>query len=479
MDRVDIVDVQIRPRSLSKDLGAADEIPSPMYTDQDTSEEEKQCSEEHQADDAEYSSQVPDDVPYGVFWPNRDYRSIEWDEKGEIVKGRASAEIYLPIEQFDTVWDAVSLEKRYSIRIVSRLVGWTENRHAFKPKLFIFEKGNPRGYGGSDFADLEQIRIIVEVSKTRDEVHAISQRNAKALIKPYKEDSLGGASRKSIAYRHLVDVVYESTKDHICNTGMGQDDAEDLLLEVRNLLTDIRYSFSSFGSFQLDKAQSDNEEDFDVDVNLLDASRGVVAYLDEKKEPYIDRHSLGLAVENYLNLPFRVKILDKYFTRWLIAMEGIAFAREMLDPVFGRLTLSTSRRLRDGYLGHIGGQAALVALVLGVGYVAIRENWISEAWMVGIGSIVIALIGLNFLRNTIALPSTLRRARNLRTSATKQLELIEIANSGVTGDGSFSARHVRRLLTTASDSGVVWPGALFALLDDIEARQNRELSVRP
>lgn len=40
-------------------------------------------------------------------------------------------------------------------------------------------------------------------------------------------------------------------------------------------------------------------------------------------------------------------------------------------------------------------------------------------------------------------------------------------------DGPISAKHIRETAQKAADKGVVWPGPLFALLDDVVARTGR------
>ena len=57
-----------------------------------------------------------------------------------------------------------------------------------------------------------------------------------------------------------------------------------------------------------------------------------------KDVPYIYREFVEDAVSEYLNLPFRSKIIDRLILDLLIAMELYGFGDEMLNPIFRSLS---------------------------------------------------------------------------------------------------------------------------------------------
>ncbi len=68
------------------------------------------------------------------------------------------------------------------------------------------------------------------------------------------------------------------------------------------------------------------------------------------------------------------------------------------------------------------------------------------------------------------LPKVWLANRNAKHTVEGLLNHISLTYSALTSDGPISVQHVSGLANRAAEAGVVWPGPLFVLLEDIKGR---------
>lgn len=199
-------------------------------------------------------------------------------------------------------------------------------------------------------------------------------------------------------------------------------------------------------------------------VNLDQVKRG--------DAPDFNRFTLSGAVDGYLSQSARSASVDRTVVDMLVACEVYAF----LDEAYGR-KLGPSRIVRgNGPVGCFLWRLASLVL-FGLPVLAIlalrRFGWISGEWPFWIAGILAGLFVLESAWALIVFPFAWRR--QIKNNA-RMGELAEAMNGvycELEGSGPISARHIWERAQAASQSGVVWPSGLFAVLDDLTTRTGR------
>lgn len=192
--------------------------------------------------------------------------------------------------------------------------------------------------------------------------------------------------------------------------------------------------------------------------------------------PYFDRSTLEETVGSYLALGFRSPLLDRLFVDALVAMELVAFHREMLyAPTLGLPGFKPPLK-RPHALTTFARNLANHTIVLVVGLALYFYGHGGASWgelvaLVGALSVLYALCMM--IANVIWLPINWRF-----TSATKGLALdfishINMVYLQLNSSGPISAQFIHSRVVSAAEKGVVWPAPLMALLDDINKRGGR------
>lgn len=158
----------------------------------------------------------------------------------------------------------------------------------------------------------------------------------------------------------------------------------------------------------------------------------------KRLEPYILVQPTEEAIAAYLEGKVRTDQLDRMFIDAAIASEMYAF---MDEPIARTLTFSWW-----SYLANV----AVVIFLL----------WVSEgAWWA-------VVISIFLITGPVLIPLISKRAKQ----PAKILRSMTDAYMTLSGPTS-SIREVRRALESARDNGVVWPSALWVLVEDIEGRR--------
>lgn len=219
----------------------------------------------------------------------------------------------------------------------------------------------------------------------------------------------------------------------------------------------------------------------DITHNYADNASGMMfpsiydPYADARKGnlPSYGPGTVERLVGDYLDLPYRHTLLDKWLLRLLVETEFFAFASSQLTP--GAFNPQPLRRL--GALSAFGlnvvANAVLVAVVWLILWAANEWTPVGGGWTGWAAAVAGGWFVLAFFLNLISLPRDWHRLVKARRAATDLLEAQRDAWQSLLSDGPISVRRVSETVQAAADKGTVWPSATFALLDDVAARTAR------
>ncbi len=190
------------------------------------------------------------------------------------------------------------------------------------------------------------------------------------------------------------------------------------------------------------------------------------------------RDSLESSASAYLALPYRAPLLERTLIDVLIALEMYSYGEEMLSPrptylrwLPARSPLHQSHALVS-YLSTVFWNGLIL---LGLAYLAMNlfaplfgttaANWIS--------GFSIGLFLLSFILGTLFLPFNWRQQSKGRRKVRELMMAMVRAYAELGSEGSLSTKRVREVVSKAADIGVVWPGPLYAILDDNLAKTGR------
>jgi hypothetical protein len=204
--------------------------------------------------------------------------------------------------------------------------------------------------------------------------------------------------------------------------------------------------------------------------NFWRHERDPLALVKKEGSPYFERSSIECAASEYLNLPYRSKLLERTLVDVVVAMELYAFLLQMLMSVPWFLRwLPANSQLQQKHVArqYISGQVFSAVVCLGGAWLASNAAWKTAS------NILVSTFFGSFAFLTIALPFAWRRQTKSRSNVPKIIEAMIRTYAELESNGVVSTRRVREVATKAADTGVVWPGPLFAILDDNITRSGR------
>jgi hypothetical protein len=264
-------------------------------------------------------------------------------------------------------------------------------------------------------------------------------------------------------------MVREATAYAISHQQSAEDFEDHLLYDTMDVCGDIHAAFHN-------EYAKDNPSPFVIWVHQSDALDRIIA----KKFPYIDRTQLERATGSYLKLPFRCSLADRLLVDALIALETFGFSEEMLgDPISPSLArlLPDARRSplkqRHVIVGFIKVNFSNLLLFGGLAagvFYAGTAGWMGSGWSLGIGLVLVGLYLLSTVLGLIALPFAWRQQTKARNQVTSTIREMVCVYQEMKSDGPISASRIYNVVTAAAAKEIVWPGPLYALLDDVKAR---------
>lgn len=195
--------------------------------------------------------------------------------------------------------------------------------------------------------------------------------------------------------------------------------------------------------------------------------------------PLIRRQDLYEATSKYLLLPVRCAPADRILVDALIAVETIEYGQEMFgkESVLSSFIPSRSPfkqkhifwKFLVGLAMNFALFAGLVAIAAYLGYKGI----LGSDWAIGISAALVGIFLILAAIQIISLPFAWKQQTKARTLVADLMNEMLSTYGELQDDGPVSVQRVRDVAERAANKGVVWPGALFALLDDMRARNAR------
>jgi hypothetical protein len=268
-------------------------------------------------------------------------------------------------------------------------------------------------------------------------------------------------------YSYLLQEMAKAASDYALNRNIDPDDFEiDGLGKALDVVDSLR--------FALVPNWEDKSLDFwhyDIDYN------SPIDKIKAEKVPYFNRQSLEIVVGDYLALPYRSQAMDRLLVCVLIAMELYQFGDEMFnEKTFDLFPPRSPLKQRHVLLAYLRGQLLNAVFFIGIAALALWASsyrWVSESIGLWISGICVLLFLLSAGISTFALPFAWHKQASARQRVVKLFSTMATVYNDLKSDGPISAQYIRDRATNAAQEGVVWPGPLYALLDDIIARTGR------
>ena len=185
----------------------------------------------------------------------------------------------------------------------------------------------------------------------------------------------------------------------------------------------------------------------------------------------MDRSIIEQLAADYLDLPFRIPSFERILVDVLVALEVFAFGKEMYTrvPAYLRwLPVMSPLQQKHVLRSYVGGRVLDCLVLLWPAYLADKylPHWIGTTPAAWVAGVLFALFCLSFGLSTLWLPFGWWNQRKARGNVREMMKGMIDAYAELGSGGPVSTRRVLEVVTKAADKGVVWPGPLFAVLDD-------------
>jgi hypothetical protein len=315
-----------------------------------------------------------------------------------------------------------------------------------------FDRQHQYGEAARPLFEKERQRIAEDVLQVPDE----------------EDEDLKRARSSYSIYRMLIEDVTKAASEYAI--------ANDITVG------DFEWEAVSPGVNVVNRLQSALIEDWSK-TELIDRwrfwhhERNPLRLIKKDKAPYMMRNIVEEAATEYLDLPYRVPLLERIIVDVLVALELYAFGKEMFGPSglpwwFPKQSPFHQYHAVVGYLGsQLVNAIVLIGLALLIGnYGSWLVGETVANWIAG-GLVLLFVLGLGL--STIGLPFAWRNQSRARKKIATQIEAMAKVYAELNTDGIISARRIQDAATHAANLGVVWPPPLFAVLDDIISRKGR------
>jgi hypothetical protein len=270
----------------------------------------------------------------------------------------------------------------------------------------------------------------------------------------------------------LVTDVAQAALQHCLAIGQDVNAFRDLAGSGVGIVNSLESSLTQNKQFDL----SENAK-HEFNWNFWTHEERPVVTIKAQKFPYIERLGIEEAATSYLELPYRAPLLERTIVDILIALELYAFSKEMLEKPPDGLRWATRSPLQQKHAlrRYLGAQFWAGLIFLGLAYLvaAYGPTVISETASGWIAGTFVVLFFLDLLVSTVFLPFAWRNQRRSKRKVRDLMIAMAHTYSELSGDGQVSTRRLREVAAHAADTGVVWPKALFLILDDNIARTGR------
>jgi hypothetical protein len=272
--------------------------------------------------------------------------------------------------------------------------------------------------------------------------------------------------RKPSLRRALVESVAEAAMNHAAKIGATPEEQLELSWPGLEVIDSIQFALVEV---------SDGYDNV-RNANFWKHERVRQQPVVDLKCPFIRRDGVEEAATDYLRLPYRAPALERLLVDVLVATELYAFGNEMIARqrrFIDKMFPSQSPIHEESFLRTFIRQKAWGAAVcLGVAAAALvyGKSYIGDTAALWIAVISVGLYFVGLLFDTFMLPRRRRAQKERQAKVWSMFSAMNDVYLAMGAGGAISATRVRELATKAADIGVVWPGPLFAMLDDNIAR---------
>ncbi|MFN3930865.1 MAG: hypothetical protein ACK4JY_03865 [Brevundimonas sp.] len=191
--------------------------------------------------------------------------------------------------------------------------------------------------------------------------------------------------------------------------------------------------------------------------------------------PEFSRYEIEGIAGEYVKSGLKTATVDRLMVDLLVALEFAQYAQTTVNaPHVPFLAQNVLKRgvIFEWFFGRI--IAAVIAYVILAAFWGLsRVGLFPDSWVSGVGLIVTCLWLLDAAWGTIMLPKVWMATRKAQQTIGALLNHMSLTYAALASDGPISAQHVTGLVNRATEAGVVWPGPLHVLLEDITARGGR------
>ncbi|MNS06326.1 hypothetical protein D3C72_377480 [compost metagenome] len=190
--------------------------------------------------------------------------------------------------------------------------------------------------------------------------------------------------------------------------------------------------------------------------------------------PQFQRHEIEQIAGSYVEGTVKSAEADRLFVDVLVAMEFYQFADSVLNAPSVPI-IAPSMIKRKPILDWIAGRfvSALCGFIgYGLFWLASKVGF-PESWLWIVGLILVGLFALESAWSLIILPRQWFAVHAAQKKLTGMLDQMNGVYAALASTGPVSAAHVTELVKKSTDTGIVWPGPLHVLLEDIMARGGR------
>lgn len=301
---------------------------------------------------------------------------------------------------------------------------------------------------------------------------------SRGAVEQYRRDYVAGVIANSLGKEHanysdferLINGATRDAADQAVAAGhfpsdskMDPDSAafEELLHQAIDPIDQLYWSFP--------------REDGDNKGRIWRHHSTLLADVKGKRLPEFQRRDIEQIAGSYVRGSVKTATVDRLMVDLLMGMEYAQYADIVINaPHVPFLAPNVLKRgvIFEWFFGRI------IAAVLGyLGYLAFwglqKIGLFPEGWLWIVGLILTCLWVLDAAWGTIMLPKVWLATRKAQQTIRVLLDHMSQAYSSLASEGPVSAQHVTGLVARGTEAGVVWPGPLHVLLEDINARGGR------
>ena len=262
----------------------------------------------------------------------------------------------------------------------------------------------------------------------------------------------------------------------------GSDEALAAFEEAHATATSIIYSYQGLPNRAEEQRALSPKQVTDALALVVPSNvTSIVAHVKENGDLGANSDGLSRAVGEYVKGRFKSAIVDQVLLKALTQVEITAFLDTMLtkDPLTGKNKLEAAQPFSALRVVWTVIKLAIVlwttCFFIAISPLALSMLSFDTMLLVGLGIALVGTVALMIILvyglyiTTKASPLMKKRENNI-------INLIEIVNGffhEFKSLGPFSTARFRKRVDDVAEAGVVWPSALYVLLDDMESRRVR------